>query len=247
MRLDRYKMGQRLPGGGAKRTADAVGAGLVPTRSYFFPVMAAAVLLLTGCAAIVPAKIKLGPGPAPEVAVVSRALAQWPRPFSRLFTGMLIIAHQHVRVLGFWRFRTPWSFRLAVAKANGRLLFETRANWAGVHLLRLQPGFSRNLALAISHDFSLATRSPPNPGAMRLGRHQTQIVARDAWGHIIIWQFSGLAGRLRQMLVRRHAGDILTVQYSRYGSAGWPGTMVLYRPALDYALAIGFRRLRLRH
>ncbi|NNM88065.1 MAG: hypothetical protein HKL95_06065 [Phycisphaerae bacterium] len=232
---------------GARQTADAVTVRFVPARSYFPPMMAATVLLLTGCTAIVPPKMKHSPDPAPEVAVVSHALAQWPRPSSRLFTGMLVVADQHVRVLGLWRFRTPWSFRLAVAKANGRLLFESRANWAGVHLLHLQPGFSRHLALAISHDVSLATRSPPSLGAVRLGRHQTQIVARDAWGDIIIWQFSGLAGRLRQMLVRRHAGDILTVRYGRYGSEGWPRTMALYRPALDYALTIQSRRFRLGH
>ncbi len=63
---------------------------------------------------------------------------------------------------------------------------------------------------------------------------------RDAWGHIIIWQFAGAAGHLRQMLVRREAGDILTVQYDRYGPAGWPDQMTFYRPAMDYALEIRF-------
>ena len=237
-------MTKRPSGGGARHTASPSMVWFAPARSCLFPVMAAAVLLLTGCAAVVPPKMQVGHGPAPGKAAIIRSLAQWPTPSTRRFIGMLVVAHQHVEVLGLWRFRSPWSFRLVVAKANGRLLFESRANWAGVHLLRLKPGISRNLALAISRDISLATRSPPSLEAMRSGRHQSWIAARDAWGHIIIWQFSGCAGHLRQMLVRRHTGDILTVRYGRYGLQGWPGTMALYRPALDYALAI---RFRLRH
>ncbi len=236
-------MNKRPQGGCITQVPNVAVVWFSPTYICFL-LVAAAMLLPAGCAAIVPPKMKVGHGPTSGPAAISHFLAQWPRPSSRLFTGTLVMAHQHIVVMGLWRFRSPWSFRLAVARKNGRLLFETRANWAGVHVLRLQPGFSKNLALAISHDISLATRSPLSLGALRVGRHQSQIVARDAWGHIIIWQFAGSAGRLRQMLVRRHTGDILTVQYGRYGLRGWPGAMAFYRPALDYAMAIQFRRIQ---
>ncbi len=222
------------------RTPDADVVWFAPLWPSLISVVVAAVLLLSGCVAIRPPKMKMARGPAPGEAAVEDFLSQWPRPSSRLFTGTLVMAHQHVEVLGLWRFRTPWSFRLSVAGIHGHPLFEVRANWAGVHLLRLRPGFSKKLALAIGHDFSLAARLPSERKTIRVGRHQTRIVMRDAWGHIIIWQFAGSAGRLRQMLVRRSVGDILTVRYGGYGLRDWPDAMAFYRPALAYALAIRF-------
>lgn len=213
------------------------------SRKHFWQLLLImSTVLLAGCAAIVPPKIRVGDGGAPGTLAISRSLAQWPMPSLRLFTGTLVMGHQRVAVLGMWHFRSPWSFRLAVATMRGSPLFALRANWAGVQLLQLRRGFSGKLALAIGHDISLGTRSPKSLGDMRLRRHESEIVARDAWGHNITWQFAGPAGHLRQMVVRRRTGDILTVQYGRYSLRGWPRALSLYRPALDYALILRFGR-----
>ncbi|NNM85361.1 MAG: hypothetical protein HKL96_06370 [Phycisphaerales bacterium] len=203
-----------------------------------------AALLMGGCSSVVVPPLRLAATAAPTTASVNAFLRQWPTRGDRQFFGTLYLHGRRMTVIGRLHYMSTTDIRLTVATELGQMLFDTRFNWAGPHVLHCQSEFPKVVASGICADMKLALHLPKPPVGLKVHSHSATLQQENSFRWTFNWTFAGAKGEVVSQRVNRHAslfgGNTTVVRYSDYNGNLFPGQITLYRRKLNYSLRLNF-------
>ncbi len=207
-----------------------------------------AALLMGGCSSVEVPPLQWAATAAPTAASVNTFLRQWPARGDRQFFGTLYLHGRRITVIGRLHYISTTEVRLTVATELGQMLFDTRFNWAGPHVLHCKAGFSKAVASGICADMKLALDVPRPPVELKVHSHSATLQQENSFRWTFNWIFAGAGGEVVSLRVNRHASlfgsNTTVVRYSDYGRGLFPGQITLYRRKLNYSLRLTFTNQR---
>ena len=203
---------------------------------------AALALALAGCAAV-PGAQPVPPG-SPEAQRVRTALAAWPKAaggaaLRRPFHTELDAAGARITAEGMLAYYGPRDFQITAMAEGGALLFDGRANWAGVRVLRQTPEIAPGIVEALLEDLERAFDPPEDLQGLKAGDEKMVLARHRGDDREYTWIFDRGDGRLREATVTQGL-DMLHVTYRGYSARGWPEELQVTHWTRGYEASFSF-------